>query len=101
MSAQFEEQERYVDMDGRTACVSLEGEFWDCLDEIATRCDVALGWLLTHVGGGADDDDLSGMLRVFVLTFYRNPAGLLPTSCHSPFVDNGLSYRLFDKKSFH
>jgi predicted DNA-binding ribbon-helix-helix protein len=101
MTGQLEEQERYVDMDGRTACVSLEGEFWDCLDEIATRCDVALGRLLTYVGGDADDHDLSGLLRVFVLTFYRNRAGLFPICPDPPYIDEGLQYKLLDKKSYH
>jgi predicted DNA-binding ribbon-helix-helix protein len=51
--------------------ISLENEFWDCLQEIAVERDVSLGALVAAIDANRQHAKLSSAIRIFVLQFYR------------------------------
>jgi hypothetical protein len=71
------EERRCVELDGRKACVSLEN-------------------------GDTAKDDLSAVLRVFVLTHFRQHFGGLTTKDSAPAVaEDGVPYRMTEKRQIH
>ena len=101
MDRQFEER-RCVELNGRKACVSLENDFWDCIEQIAVQRGTTLDHLVAQVVGDTAKDDLSAALRVFVLTHYRQHFGLLTTKDSAPAVaEDGVPYRMTEKRQIH
>jgi predicted DNA-binding ribbon-helix-helix protein len=68
------EERRCVELDGRKACVSLENDFWDCIEQIAVQRGTTLDHLVAQVVGDTAKDDLSAVLRVFILEGNRGGA---------------------------
>jgi predicted DNA-binding ribbon-helix-helix protein len=96
------EQRRCVELDGRKACVSLESDFWECLEQIAVQCGTTLDRLVAEVGGDADKDDLSAVLRVFVLTHYQRGAGFLPLDADITSVaERAYPDKIPEKQKYH
>jgi predicted DNA-binding ribbon-helix-helix protein len=96
------EERRCVELDGRTACVSLENDFWDCIEQIAMQRGTTLDHLVAQVVGDTAKDDLSAMLRVFVLTHFRQRFGLLASEVPAPSVaEDGVLYRMTEKRQIH
>lgn len=62
---------------GRKTCVSLENDFWDCIEQIATQRGTSLDRLMAQIFGDAAKEDPSSVLRVFVLAHYREYFGLM------------------------
>jgi predicted DNA-binding ribbon-helix-helix protein len=58
----------------RRTSVSLEGEFWVCLKEIADSRQMTLTNLIREVDFERRNANLSSALRVFVLRQYREPS---------------------------
>jgi predicted DNA-binding ribbon-helix-helix protein len=62
---------------GRSTAISLEDEFWNCLREIANRCDKTLMHLITIIDkdrrrhGG----NLPSAIRLFVLRDHQHKVG--------------------------
>jgi predicted DNA-binding ribbon-helix-helix protein len=101
MDRQFEER-RCVELDGRKACVSLENDFWDCIEQIAVQRGTTLDHLVAQVVGDTAKDDLSAVLRVFVLTHYWQHFGGLTTKVSAPAVaEDGVPYRMTEKRQIH
>jgi predicted DNA-binding ribbon-helix-helix protein len=73
-----------LELDGRTACVSLENDFWDCIEQIAMQRGTTLDHLVAQVVGDTAKDDLSAVLRVFVLGHYRQHFGLADNQGSGP-----------------
>jgi predicted DNA-binding ribbon-helix-helix protein len=99
---QQSEERRCVELDGRKACVSLENDFWDCIEQIATQRGTTIDRLVAQVVGDAEREHLSGVLRVFVLAHYREYFGLLPPDVrNSTIAEVGLPYRMPEKWQIH
>ena len=72
-------RKRSVNIAGHKTSVSLEEEFWDALKAIAAREGVSLTALIERIDAArAEDgaDNLSSALRLYVLTYLRDHAGL-------------------------
>ncbi|MDB5580520.1 MAG: hypothetical protein JWR80_5696 [Bradyrhizobium sp.] len=96
------EERRCVELDGRKACVSLENDFWDCIEQIAVQRGTTLDHLVAQVVGDTAKDDLAAVLRVFVLTHYRQHFGLLTTKDSAPAVaEDCVPYRMTQKRQIH
>jgi predicted DNA-binding ribbon-helix-helix protein len=52
--------------------VSLEGEFWDSLKEIAAERGMTLGELVAAIDADREHGNLSSAIRLFVLGVYRD-----------------------------
>jgi predicted DNA-binding ribbon-helix-helix protein len=57
---------------GRQTEVSLEGEFWHALKDIAAERRLTLPGLVTEIAAGRPRRNLSSTVRLFVLSFYRD-----------------------------
>jgi predicted DNA-binding ribbon-helix-helix protein len=57
---------------GHKTSVSLEGEFWDSLKDIASERGMTLGALVAAIDGDRQHANLSSAIRLFVLGFYRD-----------------------------
>jgi predicted DNA-binding ribbon-helix-helix protein len=96
------EERRCVELDGGKACVSLENDFWDCIEQIAVQRGTTLDHLVAQVVGDTAKDDLSAVLRVFVLGHYRQHFGGLTTKDLAPAVaEDGVPYRMTEKRQIH
>ena len=96
------EERRCVELDGRKACVSLETDFWECIEQIALQHGTTLNHLVAQVVGDTAKDDLSAVLRVFVLGHYRQHFGLLTTEVSAAAVAvDGVPYRMTVKRQIH
>jgi predicted DNA-binding ribbon-helix-helix protein len=96
------EERRCLELDGRKACVSLENDFWECIEEIAGQRGTTIDCLVAQVVGDAAKEDLSGVLRVFVLGQYREYFGLMTTDMSSSAVaEVGSPYRMPEKRQIH
>lgn len=96
------EERRCVELDGRKACVSLETDFWECIEQIALQHGTTLNHLVAQVVGDTSKDDLSAVLRVFVLTHYREHFGLLTAKDSAPAVaEDGVPCRMEEKRQIH
>jgi len=57
---------------GRTTSVSIEGEFWQSLREIAKEQNETATALVRRIDAERQFPNLSSAIRVFVLEYYRN-----------------------------
>jgi predicted DNA-binding ribbon-helix-helix protein len=60
-----------VVIDGHKTSISLEDAFWTSLKEIAQERGESLAHLVTGINAGRQSANLSSVLRVFVLEYYR------------------------------
>jgi predicted DNA-binding ribbon-helix-helix protein len=96
------EEWRCVELDGRKACVSLENDFWDCIEQIVKQRGTTLDHLVSQVVGDAAKEDFSSVLRVFVLAHYREYFGLMTYDLPLAAVaEDGLPYKMFNKRKRH
>ena len=59
---------------GRKTSVSLEDAFWDCLRGIAKEREETVSDLITIINADRQQGNLSSVLRLFVLSCYRDQA---------------------------
>ena len=60
-----------VKLDGQRTSVSLEQVFWTALKDIAQERGETLQYLISSIDADRTSDNLSSVLRVFVLEYYR------------------------------
>jgi predicted DNA-binding ribbon-helix-helix protein len=60
-----------VNVDGHKTSISLEEAFWTALKEIARERGETLQHLITSIDAKRKAANLSSVLRVFVLEFYK------------------------------
>jgi predicted DNA-binding ribbon-helix-helix protein len=65
---------RSIVIAGHKTSVSLEDQFWDALREIATAQGTAVGTLVSSIDVDREHDNLSSVIRLFVLDHYRAQA---------------------------
>jgi predicted DNA-binding ribbon-helix-helix protein len=63
---------RSIVIAGHKTSVSLEGEFWNSLKEIAVERGMTLGALVAAIDGNRQHANLSSAIRLFVLGVYRD-----------------------------
>ena len=63
---------RSIIRNGHKSSVSLEGQFWDCLREIAKSKMLTVSKLVEEIDRHRDGDNLSSAIRLFVLEYYQN-----------------------------
>jgi predicted DNA-binding ribbon-helix-helix protein len=63
---------RSIIIAGHKTSVSLEGEFWDGLKEIAAERDTTIKELVAAIDADREHGNLSSAIRLFVLGFYRD-----------------------------
>ena len=61
---------RSIAIHGHETSVSLEHEFWRGVKEIASQRDLTLSQLIHEIGAGRSDN-LSSVVRVYVLEHYQ------------------------------
>ena len=62
---------RSLRVDGHKTSVSLEGEFWTALKEIAATQNVGTPKLISTIDSQRQNNNLSSAIRVYVLSYYR------------------------------
>jgi predicted DNA-binding ribbon-helix-helix protein len=62
---------RSVVIDGQKTSISLEDAFWTSLKEIAHERRETLQHLVTSINADRQSANLSSVLRVFILEFYK------------------------------
>jgi|tagenome__1003787_1003787.scaffolds.fasta_scaffold16959924_1 predicted DNA-binding ribbon-helix-helix protein len=67
-------KKRSVVLHSRKTSISLEEPFWCALKKIAAFQDKYIGQLISEIDAGADLQNLSSKIRVFVLEYYRKGA---------------------------
>lgn len=96
------DERRCVELNGRKASVSLESDFWECLEQIALRSGTTLAHLVEDIGGDAVKDDLAALLRVFVLTYYQERGNLLlPGAGKLDIIEGVFPPNLPDRRNYH
>jgi predicted DNA-binding ribbon-helix-helix protein len=65
---------RSVKISGRRTSVSLEGDFWQTLKEIAMKRRMTLGALVASIDADRRQGNLSSAIRLFVLDHYQKAA---------------------------
>ena len=63
---------RSIVIAGHKTSVSLEGEFWESLKEIARERGMTLGALVAAIDAKRQHANLSSAIRLFVLGIYRD-----------------------------
>ena len=58
-------------VDGHKTSVSLEGEFWTALKEIATTQNVGTPKLISMINRQRQNNNLSSAIRLHILSYYR------------------------------
>jgi predicted DNA-binding ribbon-helix-helix protein len=69
---------RSIFLAGRKTSVSLEDEFWNALKKIASDRYVTVSELVGDIDKQRQHGNLSSMLRLFVLEYYRGKAAEKP-----------------------
>ncbi len=64
---------RSLTVAGHRTSISLEQAFWSALRDIATARGLAVAALVAEVDRMRGSSNLSSALRVFVLTYFRDP----------------------------
>lgn len=64
-------QVRNIKLAGRRTSLRLEPEFWDALDEIATREDSNVNALCERIKGRRSAANLTAAVRLYVLRYFR------------------------------
>jgi predicted DNA-binding ribbon-helix-helix protein len=62
---------RSIVIDGQKTSISLEDAFWTSLKEIAHERRETLQHLVTSINADRQSTNLSSVLRVFILQFYK------------------------------
>jgi predicted DNA-binding ribbon-helix-helix protein len=62
---------RSLRVDGHKTSVSLEGELWAALKEIAATQNVGTPKLISTIDSQGQNNNLSSAIRVYVLRYYR------------------------------
>ena len=65
---------RSVIIAGRKTSVSLEDAFWDCLRGIAKEREETVSDVIATINADRQQGNLSSVLRLFVLSCYRDQA---------------------------
>ena len=65
---------RSIVIAGHKTSVSLEDQFWDALREIATARGTPVGTLVSTIDIDREHNNLSSVIRLFVLDHYRAQA---------------------------
>ena len=60
-----------VKLDGQRTSVSLEQVFWTALKDIAQERGETLQYLISSIDADRTSGNLSSVLRVFILDFYK------------------------------
>jgi predicted DNA-binding ribbon-helix-helix protein len=63
--------QRSIVVAGHKTSISLEDEFWDALREIATARGTLVGTLVSSIDVDREHNNLSSVIRLFVLDHYR------------------------------
>jgi predicted DNA-binding ribbon-helix-helix protein len=63
---------RSVSLDGHRTSMALEDAFWDALKGIATAQGTSVGRLLETIDSERLHTNLSSVVRLFVLNYYRS-----------------------------
>jgi predicted DNA-binding ribbon-helix-helix protein len=63
---------RSIVIAGHKTSVSLEGEFWDSLKEIAVERGITIKELVAAIDADREHGNLSSAIRLFVLGAYRD-----------------------------
>ena len=66
---------RSIVLDGHKTSVSLEDAFWQSLRKIADERKETLSSLVSGIDASRKSGNLSSVLRVFVLEFYKEVSG--------------------------
>ena len=66
---------------GHRTSISLESAFWDALVEIAGQRQMPLVQVVASVDEARGDAGLSGSVRIFILSHYRQQAQLAMSTC--------------------
>jgi predicted DNA-binding ribbon-helix-helix protein len=66
-------QKHSITINGHRTSITLEAAFWDSLKEIAAAENKSLTALIVSIDG-AQPENLSGALRVFILNHYKSRA---------------------------
>lgn len=64
-------KKRSVKIQGHATSVSLEPEFWDALQAIATQKSLSVTTLIADIEAAKTTPNLSSAIRVFVLKFWQ------------------------------
>jgi predicted DNA-binding ribbon-helix-helix protein len=67
-------RKRAVSVAGHKTSVSLEDTFWEALEEIARQHDTTRAKLIAAIDSERKHTNLSSVIRVYVLDFYRSAA---------------------------
>src|SRR6478736_4147911 len=62
---------RSIVIAGHKTSISLEDQFWDALREIATARGTPVGTLVSSIDVDREHNNLSSVIRLFVLDHYR------------------------------
>jgi len=65
---------RSIIIGGRKTSVSLEDAFWDCLRGIAKEREETVSDMIATINADRQQGNLSSVLRLFVLSCYRDQA---------------------------
>lgn len=61
-------KKRSVTLKGHRTSVTLEAEFWDALESIASQQKTSLQKIIETIDAGRGENNLSSALRVYVLS---------------------------------
>jgi predicted DNA-binding ribbon-helix-helix protein len=61
-----------VEIRGRRTSLSLEAEYWTALGEIASSHNITVQELIEQIVQGYEPDNLSSIVRLFVLKHYQD-----------------------------
>ena len=62
---------RSLTIAGHRTSVSLENEFWEALNDVATEMDITLPALVSRIDAQREKTGLSSAIRVYLLDYYR------------------------------
>ncbi len=86
---------RNVVVSSRRTSIRMEQVMWDCLGDICRQENRALNELITEIDGGRSDPNLTGAIRVYIISYFRNvPSRDL--SRYPGFSEAGLERETFD-----
>jgi predicted DNA-binding ribbon-helix-helix protein len=80
-------QKRSLSIAGHRTSIALEPEFWDGLEAMAEAEALPLTALIRRIDEGRTNANLSSALRLAVLDFFRQRAGLIPNALDARSVD--------------
>ena len=75
---------RSVEIDGRSTSVSLEDEFWNALKEIAAAQRTTAQGLVLKIHNERTHPNLSSVIRLHILSYYRERCDAKPRQPHGP-----------------